>query len=585
MAYTLRAVSPQAEKKRLELIAYISPDIPSILKGDPDRIRQILLNLLMNAIKFTDSGQIVLRLDPVKTELPYLNLIFSVQDTGRGVPKSAQARLFQPYVQLDPSSVRTQGGVGLGLTITKHLVGLMQGECGVQSDGMHGSTFWFRIRLERSSNKREADWEPNRSLQRRRLLVVDDNQKVCEAIKAQTEYWAMPTDTAERGSQALEKLVSATAQGMPYWALLIDAQLMDIDVVELLTRIRKQAELAATVIIVMHTSKFKATAQSELRMFADGALSKPVEIPQLASTLVALLNRVSLIEDISEDHSHMNVEENVQTQPAWHLLVADDNSVTQEILDYMLKKQGCLVDIVSDGAAAVAAAAQAEYDLILMDCQMPGMSGYEAAIKILEQQGDQCPPIIAMTANALASDREYCLQLGMSDYLAKPLTSEKIKNTLQRWTPVIRGMRRSAPAESLRTLPIPGNVLDREIWRAYLETAAHSGDRAFIEQIVNLFIDDTQDRLRKLREIAASGQQAAFAKAVHALAGGCRHIGAARMHKLCKSLEDHAAKSNLSDLQKSTDALDAEFSAATAALKSMIELERTHHRQQNFAAH
>jgi signal transduction histidine kinase/DNA-binding response OmpR family regulator len=439
---TLDIVAPGALSKGIELISSVPIGIPTRLRGDPGRLRQILTNLLGNAIKFTDKGEVVAWVDKESESATGIVLKFNVRDTGIGITTEAQARLFQAFSQADSSTTRKHGGTGLGLSIAKRLVEIMQGEIGVQSQTGEGSTFWFRVRLEKQGVS--AMTSEHRGLAAVRVLVVDDNATSRQVLCQQICAWNMQATTAADGLEALEKLRTAVQEGNPYDLALLDVHMPGMDGLTLASAIKADLPIAGTRIVAL-TSLGQAYSAEELRL-ADIAsyLVKPIKQSRLFDCLVYTASKapfrdVDAKPDVSAAPARsFQVDPNAEKA---RVLVAEDNRTNQLVAVGMLRKLGYEADIVQDGLAALEAFKSIPYDIILMDCQMPEMDGYDAtrAIRMREQNSDpgstsKSPVhIIALTGNAMQGDREKCLAAGMDDFLSKPIQLRELQAMLEHW--------------------------------------------------------------------------------------------------------------------------------------------------------
>jgi signal transduction histidine kinase/DNA-binding response OmpR family regulator len=426
---TLDIVAPGASSKGIELISSVAIGIPTRLRGDPGRLRQILTNLLGNAIKFTDKGEVVAWVDKESESATGIVLKFNVRDTGIGIATEAQARLFQAFSQADSSTTRKHGGTGLGLSIAKRLVEMMHGEIGVQSQTEEGSIFWFTVQLEKQEVSATTS---DRGLAAARVLVVDDNATSRQVLCQQICAWNMQATNAANGLEALEKLRTAVQQGDPYDLALLDVHMPGMDGLTLSRAIKADRPIAGTRIVVL-TSLGQAYSAKELRR-ADIAsyLVKPIKQSRLFDCLVYTASKAPFRDIDAKPSLSAAPARSLQVDPnaeKVRVLVAEDNRTNQLVAVGMLRKLGYEADIVPDGLAALEALKSIPYDIILMDCQMPEMDGYDAtrAIRMREQNSDpgstsKSPVhIIALTANAMQGDREKCLAAGMDDFLSKPI--------------------------------------------------------------------------------------------------------------------------------------------------------------------
>jgi PAS domain S-box-containing protein len=456
--------SSHATHKGLELSCLIHADVHTAVRGDPGRVRQILINLIGNAIKFTARGEVFVevRATPpaflqakecasfTSSELSAassLLLYFSVTDTGIGIPAHRQDRLFQSFSQVDASTTRKYGGTGLGLAICKKLAEIMHGSIGVESTPGTGSTFWFAVQLERQLSGTASSVDRS-DLQGMRALVVDDNKTNRRIFHHQLKTWGVTSDEASDSPQALEMLRTAAAQGQPYDFALLDLLMPSMDGLELGRLIKSDPTIAGTKLLLLTSAGQRGDGQRAREAGFDGYLTKPVRQRYLWGCLAKIMGSACSAEPASIPlvTRHTVEETNAQHRPL--ILVAEDHLVNQKLALRFLEKLGYRVDIASTGLEAVTAAGRGGYAAILMDCQMPELDGFEATQLIRQREAAQnvngstshAPrppqlhvPIIAMTANAMKGDRERCLAAGMDDYLSKPIKFDLLKATLERW--------------------------------------------------------------------------------------------------------------------------------------------------------
>jgi PAS domain S-box-containing protein len=414
-----------AQAKGLELVSVIKSSVPAVVSGDPGRVRQVLTNLIGNAIKFTQAGEIVVRVSEAELVGADTVVRFEVSDTGDGIAPDKLEKVFQPFVQSDTSTSRKYGGTGLGLAISSQLVGLMGGDCGVTSRLGAGSDFWFTIRAHAEAGEAtDGLLPPDAELAGVTALIVDDSATQRSVLCEYLADWGMTVETAESGRAALATLRAATAQGRPFAVALLDRSMPEMDGLEVNDAIVGDPALIARVVLMINLGEeddLGDAAESGVR----ASLSKPVHREELRTCLrVALGLQVADVGPADKRPPHPSLS----GQPELgRLLLAEDNLINRKVAIAMLSSGGYRVDTVFDGAAAVQAAAAHRYDAILMDCQMPEMNGYEATAAIRAQEGsDRHTPIIAMTAGARQEDRERCLAEGMDSYMAKPVSKEAL---------------------------------------------------------------------------------------------------------------------------------------------------------------
>ena len=427
----------KAQEKGLELTCLIDPDVPALLRGDPGRLRQILVNLVGNAVKFTDRGEIAVRGRVAAVEGGRFTLAFEVADTGVGIPADRLPALFSSFVQADGSTTRKYGGTGLGLAIAKRLSELMGGQIGVKSVEGQGSTFWFEVVFERAMGPAPIRSGRKADLTDLKVLVVDDHPTNRLLVTTLLKSWRCRCEEANHADEALVKLQAAARAGDPFAIVLLDMQMPAVDGAELGRRIKANPDIGQARLIMMTSMGQRGDAAKLERIGFSAYLTKPLRQSQLRACLELVLGAGRQPDEPSSVRivtRHM-IAESTQSQVV-RILLAEDNAINQRVALSMLKKVGYQADVVANGLEAIAALRKTAYDLVLMDCQMPELDGYEATRKIREpDSGVIWPrvPIIAMTANAMKGDREKCLDAGMDDYVAKPVQWRELAEVIERW--------------------------------------------------------------------------------------------------------------------------------------------------------
>ncbi len=424
----------KAQEKKLEFLCAADPETPRRLRGDPGRLRQVLTNLTANALRFTEQGEVSVRVTPVQSTEREVTLRFVVRDTGIGIPQEKLPLIFEKFVQVDASTTRRYGGTGLGLAISKRLVELMGGEIGVESEPGKGSTFWFVVTLPRQAATEQRLDLPD-TLHGIRVLIVDDNATNREILHAQLSAWGMAPDEAESGHAALQKLEEAWRAGKPYRLAILDMQMPEMDGLMLGRTIRSDERYRSLELIMMSSMGQDGEARSIRQNGFAAYLIKPVRQSDLFNTLRQTLAQSAVRSSVAPAG---------ETKPAIpklsrsnvRVLVAEDNAVNQQVALGILRRMGARAEVVGSGAESIEALRQAPYDIVLMDVQMPDMDGLEATQRIRSgEAGERCMhiPIIAMTAHALQSDRDRCLAAGMNDYVSKPVKPQELHQVLERW--------------------------------------------------------------------------------------------------------------------------------------------------------
>jgi len=443
MEDTVDLLAGRAHDKGLELICILEPDIPLLLRGDPGRLRQIVLNLAGNAMKFTEKGEVSIHINIDAENEERITLKFSIVDTGIGIPSNRLSALFRPFSQVDGSTSRKYGGTGLGLAISKQLAEMMNGQIGVNSVEGKGSTFWFTAEFEKQAQKQRSAVVIPADLEGTHVLVVDDNRTSLLLTNKLLQSWKCRSADALNGKDALSMLRQAVQDGDPFQLILIDKMMPEMDGLELGQQIKGDSILQETMMIMMTSMGKRGDVKQLEQIGFDGYLHKPLRQTQLHDSLALVLGRRNSIGGQPEA-GHI-ITQHTLTEAARQrarLLVAEDNPVNQMVVLTLLKKLGYHADTVANGKEAIKALQQIPYDLVLMDCQMPEMDGFEATHMIRTQETETLNPlitIIALTAHAMQGDRERCLEVGMNDYLSKPIKPAELTGILERWLGKIVG--------------------------------------------------------------------------------------------------------------------------------------------------
>ncbi|MDQ1636779.1 MAG: hypothetical protein QOF62_118 [Pyrinomonadaceae bacterium] len=431
---TVESLAERAREKKIEFASFVRSDVPTALRGDPGRLRQILTNLIGNALKFTERGEVIVAAEKEFESPNSVMIRFSVTDTGIGISEESQRKLFQAFTQADGSTTRKYGGTGLGLSISKQLVELMAGQIGVTSVPGKGSTFWFTASFDKQSRQTIKALPRVESLENLRVLIVDDNSTNRDILSHQINSWGMVHAEADSGARALQLLKTAAAEGLAYDLAILDLLMPGLDGFELAAAIRSDHEIPPLRLVLLTSAGERGDGARSRDHGIAAYLSKPVRQSQLFDCLVSVMN-ISAEEKIVKRTSsrvvtkHTLKERNGLSHKL--ILLAEDNIVNQKVATRQLQKLGYRADVVANGKEAVEALSRIPYDLVFMDCQMPEMDGYEASAEIRRLEGrGRHTPIVAMTANALQGDREICLAAGMDDYVTKPVKVEELLRVL-----------------------------------------------------------------------------------------------------------------------------------------------------------
>lgn len=603
------------DKVGLELATLIDPDVPRHLRGDPARLRQVLLNLVSNAIKFTERGEVVIQAALQAERHNCATIRFAVRDTGVGIPKSAQTKLFQSFSQVDASTTRQYGGTGLGLAISQQLVHLMKGEIGVESVEGIGSIFWFTVPLELAdSTPSSALPQMPLNISRLRLLVAAENATTRQSVRYLVQSWGINHITeVGTGSNALETLKESAERSQPYNVLILDLQLSDIDRDQFLAEIRAYPLLRTTKIVVMSNFKDRPTAEAFLEEGAAASyFLKPVRASRLFDALItAVAPQLHLEREPDSDTEFFDPELPLPSKRFSNvkLLVVEDHPTNQQVIISQLQELGAVqIDCASNGKEALTLCHQNHYDLVFMDCQMPILDGYEATreLRRLEANGHRHTIVIALTAHAMPTDRQQCLEAGMDGYIPKPVDWDVLLDTLERWTthPATEGDRSSnstklatmshndaalnhpLPPDPASSFPIgessprsqadaSGSLSSSNQSNSCLETNPMSQDTAnpqppldlerltrvsrgktsLQKRLLQAFVDATEDDLKTLKAALEEQEGDRLSEIAHRLKGAAANVGATLISDQSADLEQAAKNDNFDQVESHLKAL------------------------------
>ncbi len=539
-----------AHDKGLELFCSAEPAVPTLLRGDPGRLRQILTNLAGNSVKFTQKGEVAVRVSLVEERETECLLRFSVRDTGIGIPEEKIGALFAKFSQVDASITRTYGGTGLGLAISKQLAELMGGEAGVESKEGQGSEFWFTARLGKQPEGARKESSPPADLRGVRVLIVDDNATSREILATRMTSWGMRPSEAEGGSGALQALDRALEESDPFRIAVIDMRMPGMDGEALGRAIKADKRLADTRMVMLTSLGSRGDAPRFREIGFAAQATKPIRHLELFGVLSSTLSGIPASSPPPGVTRHTaRATLNLFAGRKARILLAEDNITNQQVALGILKKLGLRADAVANGAEAVKALESIPYDLVLMDAQMPVMDGLEATRQIRSPQTkvrNHSMPIIAMTANAMQGDRERCLEAGMNDYLSKPVSPPALAEVLTRWLPP----QSSAPV-----------VFDRA---GMLERLMQDEDLARV--VTESFLDDIPRQIEALRGYVEAWDAPGAERQAHTIKGSSANVSGEALRALAAEMEKAGQAGDLGSVRARMDELDREFVRLRAAM-------------------
>ncbi len=579
-------LATSAHKKGLELNGLISQDVPTRLNGDFNRLRQIIVNLAGNAIKFTDHGEVVIHVFIEKDNPDQVTLRFEMRDTGIGISDGRIEKLFSPFVQADGSTTRKYGGTGLGLAISKQLSELMGGRIGVQSEEGKGSTFWFTAVFNKQRQDTGHEVRPPAAIQEINLLIVDHNANARMALAAMLKSWGCHFKEVMDEASAIVELQAATEKGSPYHVALINLHDSKIDGVALGERIKADSRLKQTELILTTPLGQQYDTNRLNKIGFWGPITKPIRKLKLFECLSLARGLKPANNEIKPDQTIARAAIAESSKRRMKLLLADDNYTNQQVATAMLGKLGFRADVVDNGKKVLEALKSAHYDLVLMDCQMPEMDGYETTRKIrIAKTGVLNPgiPVIAMTANAMKGDREKCLRAGMNDYLAKPISPDALSAALDKWLgddmsaqfidqklsqnqkSSANTLQASIPPDKLRLVqktkeqkPI---VFDRS---AFLERLM--GDEDLSKKIIAGFLEDIPTQIFDLKKPIQQGNASKAGSQAHKIKGAASNVGGIAMSAVAYEMEKAANDDDLKRLSEMLPILEMEFERLQQAM-------------------
>jgi len=557
---TLELVAGQAHRKGLEIVPSLPTDLPALVHGDSVRLRQVLVNLLGNAVKFTEQGEVRLHCRVLERGVDHLQLSFEVSDTGPGIDESQQAVIFEAFSQADGSITREYGGTGLGLAISKSLALLMGGDIKLKSKLGQGSHFCLTINLSVAKDNIDNKFE-TANLKNVRLLIVDDHATNREILQNQVTDWGMRNDCVGSAEKALELMRQAVADDDPYEVLLLDWHMPGMDGIELARTINADDSIPDTCLVMLSSSGLGY----ESRIARNSGISRYLQKPVRQLDLYNCMNEV-----MGGGKFNPVISQSIQINNK--ILLAEDNLVNQEVAIGMLDVLGCEVDVTGNGLEAIQAYTRTNYDLILMDCHMPEMDGFRATKEIRRferSNGSKHIPVIALTADVQKGIQEQCVESGMDDYLSKPFTQLKLQEVLMKW------LQPDTAHAAVEPLPDSANQPEQGLLDFFrldqLRTLGKKSGRDVLGKSIHHFIEQTPKDVKDLRKQIDAGDVEALRQIAHSMKSGSANLGAMSFSKLCVQLEDAAREKQLYKVPELTQSIEILMQPVISALKAEAE--------------
>jgi signal transduction histidine kinase/DNA-binding response OmpR family regulator len=538
---TLNTMAVRARQKGLELACYIKPDVEQALVGDDQRLRQVVVNLVGNAIKFTEKGEVVVEVSQLRRTESAVELEFAVCDTGIGISAENQQRIFNAFEQADGSTTRQFGGTGLGLSISSQLVRMMGGRISVESQPHEGSIFRFNATFGVSKADMVRTQALPAGLHDVRVLVVDDHPVHLRILQDALLQWGMKPQLAANGMEAVALMKQAVDHGQPFGMALVDYMMPGVDGLMTVAKMREDPSLKSMPVIMLSSTNDTSLMKHCREAGIARCLPKPVRLAELAVVMAETLGAGP-----ASPASPVGVKETMTAAKTHRILVAEDNVTNQKLLMHLLEKWGHDAVLATTGQEAVDALSNGQFDLVLMDVQMPVMDGLEATgrIRACEQLTGDRIPVIAMTAHAMVGDKEKCLRAGMDDYISKPIQAGVLRDMLARWSGGVRRISESKPPRVETVMPEP---TDAGLGGFNIETAMEQleGDRELLAELVALFLEELPVLVGNLRAALDKNDSVAVGRVAHKLKGSAAVFGATNLADLLAQMERQAESCDL----------------------------------------
>ncbi len=565
---TMKSLALRAHKKKLELAFHVRPDVPDLLVGDPGRLRQVLVNLVGNAIKFTEEGEVVLNVKPRGPRNGSIELHFAVYDTGIGIPEDKLNTIFDAFSQADSSTTRRFGGTGLGLAISSELVKMMDGRIWVKSSEEKGSVFHFVVRFGTvktpAPRMLPAELQDLRGLQ---VLIVDDNVTNRFILREMTKNWGMKPTAVSGGHAALQALDQAQKMDSPFSLILVDGNMPEMDGFSLVERIKTTPTLARSTIMMLTSAGNHGDITRCRELGIAAYLLKPIKQSELLNAILQVYGEID--EDLETAFPEPELQEATSTTPGeLKILLAEDNEINQQLVIRMMSKRGHRIEVAENGQIALEKLEEATYDLVLMDVQMPELGGLEATqiIRLREEQTDRHVPIIAMTAHAMKGDEERCIAAGMDAYVSKPINSKLLFDTMAR---LLSNNQKPKQADPLEAAPPPEpdpTILDLPDLMDRIE-----GDHEFLKILVDMFFDSYGQRLDAIRQALEQADPQAVQDTAHHFKGALGNLSAMAAYQAAQKVETAGRNQDLQEAKHQFQQLEKDVERLLPVLRNLVE--------------
>ena len=562
---TLKTLALRAGEKGLELLCDLAPDVLELVSGDAIRLRQIVLNLVGNAIKFTHQGEVAVRVKTIATTEETRTLQITVADTGVGVPPEKQKFIFDPFTQADTSTTRNYGGTGLGLTISARLISMMGGRIWLESEVGRGSQFHFTVQLRVGDKKPDPEsMVPIEALRNVRVLVVDDNSTNRRIVQEMLKRWEVNSTAVEGGEQALAELVSAQLAGQPYQLLLTDMHMPKMDGFTLVEEIRHRAGLEMIAIMMLTSAAHRGETERCRALGITSYLFKPIRKAELLTAILAVLGKncaISLpaLAARSETAAHGK---------SLNILLAEDNRVNQVVATRILEKMGHTITVAQHGSEALSLLAAQSFDLVLMDVQMPQMDGLAAtkSIRLHETRTHSHLPIVAMTAHAMKGDRERCLEAGMDGYVSKPINTKDLELAI---ADVMHLPTTNGP--DLEPNVCPEGSLLKPVNLDFSQILGRlGGDEQLLHEVIEIFIDLAPKHVDTLRRALGEGDEEVVERTAHSMKGELGYLGIAEVSEQAREIEELGRKHDLEQASRVFAAFEPAISDIVGTMRTNL---------------